>query len=133
MNAVFLDTVGMIAVWDVADQWHAPAEVAYQKLLSQGRALVTTEMVLLECGNAASRRPYRPRVGALRKILIQSGLLISPTREEVEEAWTDYDRASAGGAGIVDHLSFLVMRRLGLNEALTNDDHFRSAGFVPLF
>ena len=65
MNAVFLDTVGMIAVWDVADQWHIAAEAAYQKLLSQGRSLVTTEIVLLECGNAASRRPYRPRVGVV--------------------------------------------------------------------
>lgn len=26
MNAVFLDTVGMIAVWDDSDQWHAGAE-----------------------------------------------------------------------------------------------------------
>jgi hypothetical protein len=25
MNRVFLDTVGMIAVWDDTDQWHAAA------------------------------------------------------------------------------------------------------------
>ena len=57
MNAVFLDSVGMIAVWDVADQWHSAAEIAYQELLARGRPLVTTETVLLECGNAAARRP----------------------------------------------------------------------------
>jgi len=37
MNGVFLDSVGMIAVWDVADQWHTAADPAYQKLLALGR------------------------------------------------------------------------------------------------
>jgi len=108
MNAVFLDTVGMIAVWDVADQWHGAAEPAYHKLLAQGRPLMTTETVLLECANAAARRPYRPRVAALRRQLIQGGLLIVPTLEEIEEAWAAYERGEAGGAGIVDCLSFRV-------------------------
>ena len=133
MNAVFLDTVGMIAVWDAADEWHSAAEVAYQRLLSQGRSLVTTEMVLLECGNAAARRPYRSRVNALRQLLVEEQLLVSPTPEEVEEAWAAYGRGEAGEAGIVDHLSFRVMRRLGLTEVFTNDRHFQAAGFVTLF
>ena len=29
MTSVLLDTVGLIAVWDVDDQWHAAAENAY--------------------------------------------------------------------------------------------------------
>lgn len=29
MKDVFLDTVGLIAVWDVADQWHAAADAAF--------------------------------------------------------------------------------------------------------
>src|SRR3990172_9660348 len=132
MNAVFLDTVGMIAVWDIADQWHSIAEAKYRKLLTQGRPLVTTEMVLLECGNAASRRPYPPRVNVLRQALIEDNLLVAPTPEEVEQAWAAYDRGEAGQAGIVDHLSFQVMRRLGLTEAFTNDQHFQAAGFTPL-
>lgn len=66
MNDAFLDTVGLIAVWDTADQWHAAAEAAYRRLLSQGRRLVTTSFVLLECGNAAARRPYRRKVNELR-------------------------------------------------------------------
>jgi hypothetical protein len=133
MSAVFLDTVGIIAIWDVADQWHPAAEPLYQKLLAQGRPLMTTETVLLECGNAVARRPYRPRIAALRRQLIQGGLLVVPTPEEVEEAWAAYDRGEAGEAGIVDHLSFRVMRRLRLTEAFTNDQHFQAAGFTTLF
>jgi predicted nucleic acid-binding protein len=40
---------------------------------------------------------------------------------------------SAGEAGIVDHLSFAIMRRLGITDAFTNDRHFAAAGFNILF
>jgi predicted nucleic acid-binding protein len=124
MTDVFLDTVGLIAAWDTTDQWHSAADGAYRRLLSQGRRLVTTGFVLLECGNAATRRPFRQRVNVLRRALVDEGLLMEPTPEEVEEAWATYDRGEAGQAGIVDHISFIVMRRLGLTEAFTNDRHY---------
>ncbi len=133
MTDVFLDTVGLIAVWDSSDQWHAPADAAYRALLSAGRRLVTTNLVLLECGNAAARRPYRQRVNALRRALAGEGLVFDPTVEEMERAWAAYDQGEAGQAGIVDHVSFLVMRRLGLAEAFTNDRHFQAAGFLTSF
>ena len=133
MSDVFLNTVGMIAVWDDTDQWHAQAQAAYQSLLAQGRRLLTTHLVLCECGNAAARRPYRSDVNALRQILIQEGLLIEPTPKELEMAWASYERGEAGQAGIVDHVSFLVMNRLGITEAFTNDMHFQAAGFTVLF
>ena len=133
MTDVFLDTVGLIAVWDTSDQWHASADAAYRALLAAGRRLVTTNLVLLECGNASARRAYRPRVNALRQVLDEEGLVFDPTAQEQEEAWTVYDRGAAGDAGIVDHVSFLVMKRLGLTDAFTNDRHFEAAGFTTLF
>jgi predicted nucleic acid-binding protein len=133
MNAVFLDTVGLIAVWDIADQWHLAAEAVYNELLAQGRAFITTEMVLCECGNSATRRPYRRRVSALRRALIEERLVIVPEIADIDEAWANFDRGEAGEAGIVDHLSFVVMRRLGLTEAFTNDRHFQAAGFTTMF
>ena len=123
----------MLAVWDETDQWHAAANAAYRALLAHGRRMVATSLVLCECGNAAARRPYRPDVTELRTFLDQEQLLIDPTPEEVEEAWSAYGRGEAGEAGIVDHLSFRVMRRLGLTEAFTNDQHFQAAGFRTLF
>ena len=124
MNDVFLDTVGLLAVWDTADQWHAAADAAFQELLKRGRRLLTTPWILLECGNAAARRPYRPRVNALRQSLAQAGLLIDPTASEIEDAWAAFDRGEGAQAGIVDQVSFVVMRRLGISEAFTNDRHF---------
>lgn len=133
MSGVFLDTVGMIAVWDDTDQWHQAAKLAYQILLEQGRRLLTTPLVLYERGNASARRPYRGDVCELRRALAQEGLLVEPSEKELATAWAAYERAEAASAGIVDHVSFAVMRRLGIMEAFTNDYHFKAAGFTVLF
>ncbi len=133
MNGVFLDTVGLLAVWNNQDQWHAQADAAYQDLLQNSRRLLTTPLVLWECGNAAARRPFRRRVNVLRQKLIQEGLLIEPTALEIEDAWAAFDRGEAAQAGIVDHVPFQVMRRLGITEGFTNDTHFQAAGFTLLF
>lgn len=69
----------------------------------------------------------------LRQQLLSNQKLIEPTSIEVEQAWTDYRASLAGEAGIVDLISFAVMRRLGITRAFTNDSHFRAAGFEPLF
>jgi predicted nucleic acid-binding protein len=64
---------------------------------------------------------------------MQAGLLVEPTVQEVETAWGAYDRGEAAQAGIIDHVSFVLMRRLGITEAFTNDRHFQAAGFTTLF
>lgn len=95
--------------------------------------LVTTTLVLCECGNAAARRPYRTTVDDLRIWLARKGWLVDPTTSDLDTAWADYRAGTVGDAGIVDHVSFQVMRRLGITEALTNDKHFQAAGFTVLF
>jgi predicted nucleic acid-binding protein len=89
MSRVFLDTVGLLAVWNRRDQWHGIAKPVFTRLMERDTDYLTTPAVLLECGNAA--------------------------------------------AGIVDQISFAVMRRLGLTEAFSNDHHFQAAGFTLLF
>lgn len=133
MTPVFLDTVGLIAPWERADQWHAAASGVFETLLRDGVPLVTTPQVLLECGNASARRPCRTDVAQLRHDLMMAGGLIAPTLSGENEAWDAYGRGDAGQAGIVDHIPFVVMRRLGLTRAFSNDAHSRAAGFETLF
>ena len=132
MRPIFLDTVGLIALWDTDDQWHAAADVAYQSVVAQRRSALTTAYILLECGNTAARRTFRSDVCALRRALELRSELIVPTGDDWRIAWAAYEPGEAGYAGIVDHVSFAVMRRLGITEAFTNDRHFRVAGFETL-
>lgn len=64
MNLVFLDTVGLLARWDRRDQGHGDEKAAFAGLLKRRDFLATTSFVLLECGNAAARRPYRMAVAS---------------------------------------------------------------------
>ena len=84
MSTVFLDTVGLIALWDEADQWHAEAKQAYDRIKSSRFIGVTTDVILLECGNASARRPYRQHVTLLRNKLIAKGTARLFVRRPVE-------------------------------------------------
>jgi predicted nucleic acid-binding protein len=129
----FLDTVGLLALWNESDQWHKAASASFAELLASRANIITTTFVLLECGNAAARRPYRAAVSRLRQQMEQGNRLVAPTNEDWEAAWTAFEKEDQSGAGIVDHISFVVMRRLGVSKAFTNDRHFRTAGFEALF
>ena len=134
MSAVFLDTVGLIALWDESDQWHALALEAYQKINAKTRQPVcTSTSILLECGNAAARRSYRKNVAQFRNEIERHNGLIVPTKSDWNQAWIEYENAQVGEAGLVDCVSFVVMRRLGLKDVFSNDKHFASAGFNTLF
>jgi uncharacterized protein len=133
MNLVFMDTVGLLALWNADDQWHEAAEMAFAKIDANQTTLLTTTYVLLECGNAAARSGIRAEVDRLREQFELAGTLIWPTAADWAQAWSAYRRGGPDSAGIVDHISFAVMRRSGVARVFTNDRHFRSAGFVTLF
>lgn len=133
MSPVFLDTVGLLALWNESDQWHAAAQEAFDLLEAANRSYVSTPFVLAECGNAASRRAFRQDVVKVRKSLEADNSLIWPTDHDWFAAWQQYESGRPGDPGIVDCISFAVMRRFGLADAFTNDQHFAAAGFTTLF
>ncbi len=133
MNEVFLDTVGLIAVWDRRDQWHDAATAAFALLCAEGAVIITTTFVLAECGNALARTRLRQNPVDLRRSLETDGGLINPADADWHEAWVRYEAGHPGSPGLVDELSFAVMRLLGLRRAFTNDRHFADAGFETLF
>jgi predicted nucleic acid-binding protein len=128
-----MDTVGLLALWNTDDQWHEAAEKAFAKIDAAQTTLLTTAYVLLECGNVAARSGIRAEVDRLREQLELADTLIWPTTGDWAQAWAAYRRGGADSAGIVDHISFAVMRRCGIVQAFTNDRHFRAAGFETLF
>ena len=123
-----------LALWDESDQWHAGAQVAFKGALRKAHPCPHDNLRVAgmrQCrGTAALSSGRRSAAPATRGIE-------SPRHTNCgglqQNAWRDYETGGPGVAGIVDHISFLVMRRLGLREAFTNDAHFRAAGFVTLF
>src|SRR4051812_31175880 len=106
MKHIFLDTVGMLAIWDENDPWHEAAEKAWRDIVTQRSILITTSYILLECGNAVARSPFRTAVDELRRQLEFVRGLVHPTEADWVEAWGGYTRREAAEAGIVDHVSF---------------------------
>ena len=66
-------------------------------------------------------------------LLSQRGYFGMKREDDWKAAWVAYECGEAGQAGIVDHVSFQGMCRLGITEAFTNDKHYQSAGFTVLF
>jgi predicted nucleic acid-binding protein len=87
VNPVFLDTVGLIALWDEDDQWHDAASHAFGRLVGDRAPLMTTCYILAECGNAVARTTMRLEVDVLRARLEAAGRLIFPTDEDWRSAW----------------------------------------------
>jgi uncharacterized protein len=69
----------------------------------------------------------------MRELLERSGQLIVPTTEDWNAGWSAYANGVIGDAGIVDFISFTVMKRLGITDVFSNDRHFKTAGFNTLF
>ena len=76
---------------------------------------------------------FRSDVLEVREQFIADGKLIDPTEADLSLAWASYAGGRAGEAGIVDHVSFEVMRRLEIIDMFGNDKHFRTVGFHTLF
>ncbi len=133
MSLVFLDSAGLLALWSQSDQWHEMAEKSFLEIVRNRDQVLTTTFVMLECGNAVARRGFRQEASRFRDQLEAGGTLIWPTETDWHSAWQAYQRGQADSAGIVDHVSFVVMRRLGITKVFTNDRHFKAAGFETLF
>jgi uncharacterized protein len=131
MRTVFADTFYFLALLDKREARHPQANEAARDPQIH---LVTTEWVLLEFGDAYSHPKDRadyvalcrslsnnPRVKVVLSDprLFQRGLDLLEQRQD--KHWS-----------LTDCISFVVMKELGLREALTGDKDFEQAGFKAL-
>ena len=131
---VFVDSAGLYALADHRDRARAEAERCVAELVRSGRRLVITDYILDEAATLALAR--RGSYAALRLLEIPElsrGFelqWIGPERFGAAKAF--FRKHADHGYSFTDCTSFVVMRELGLSEALTTDRHFREAGFKPL-
>jgi predicted nucleic acid-binding protein len=134
MTEVFLDTSFAIAVIVSTDRYHETAIRLASELRSARAILVTTHAILAEIADSFSRPPYRATATQLLRALQRDpGVLILPVDAELFSRGHQLfiDRPDKTW-GLTDCISFAVMQRRGIRDALTADQHFQQAGFVAL-
>ncbi|MEM7354398.1 MAG: PIN domain-containing protein [Acidobacteriota bacterium] len=134
MGTDFLDTSYVIALASSRDAHHLKAIRLAEQIEQEGVQLVTTRGVLLEIGNALARARYREAAIALISSLHEDPAIeIVPASEDLCAGAFDLYRSRKDKEwGLTDCLSFVVMRELELNAALTADAHFQQAGLRAL-
>ena len=131
MRTVFADSFYFLALWNAEDRGHAKA-LAFTK--DYHGALLTTDWVVVELGDALARPPNRERFLRLFRVLQrQPELTIIPAGPSLlQQGLNLYENRPDKDWSLTDCLSFVVMQRQGITDALTGDKHFEQAGFVAL-
>lgn len=130
MKLRFADTSFYISLVNERDSSRAKA----LELMAWRGQVMTTLWVLVELGNYLSRASDR---GAFLRIaqtiaadpntrVIDAGMDLYREGFDLYAACIDKDWS------MTDCISFVVMKREGIAEALTTDHHFEQAGFVAL-
>ena len=131
-EAVFVDTSGWYALTNAGDIHHERATQCLRLVLAERRTLILTNHVASETYTL-----LRVRLGAA-----QAGAFLSRTRDSAftervfvpgswEEAAEDLlMRYQDQDFSYVDATSFIVMRRLGVQQTLAFDHHFSTMGFT---
>ena len=124
---IFVDTSAVFALASARDLKHYAARRQFDALLRTRRRLLTHNYVLSE-----SMALLRGRLGW------EAALAFASEARAFEVEWVDeslHDTAVAAlrtaprTVSLVDQMSFLVMRRRGIDEAFAFDRHFSAAGF----
>jgi predicted nucleic acid-binding protein len=130
VSGVFADTSFFLALLRDDDSIHVRA----MEFAMLDRAIVTTEFILLELGNACARASDHTDF-----LELVAGMGASPRFRIIplDSKW--FDRGLERMAGrpdknwsLTDCVSFVVMESEGLSQALTADNHFEQAGFTAL-
>jgi predicted nucleic acid-binding protein len=125
---VFIDTSFVIALVNKNDQHHSVALSRANQFA--GKGLVTTDAILLEIGNALSRNFKRESVEIIEDFLNSNDVRVVHLDPLLfRKAFDLYKSHSDKSWGLIDCVSFVVMKDLGISDALSADRHFEQAGF----
>jgi predicted nucleic acid-binding protein len=131
MKRLFADTFFFFAFLSADDSAHQEASAFYDAFDGE---LVTTEWILTELADGLSgisnRRTF---IDFHRTLRDDSTVKIIPSDTELFAAGVElYAERPDKEWSLTDCISFIVMHREGLADALTGDRHFEQAGFRAL-
>jgi uncharacterized protein len=131
LNRLFIDTSFVIALLNEKDLDHRYA--VDLSLLYEGFPTLITDSVLLEIGNSLARRFRQEAIQTINSFLLSGETeIIRLTPDLFDKAFLLYRLHKDKTWGLVDCVSFFVMKDRGVSDALTSDKHFQQAGFNAL-
>jgi uncharacterized protein len=131
---IFIDTSGFFALLAKRDNMHVKAAEVFKVAREQNARFVTTDYVLDETATLLRARSLGSLVPRFFEIVMASSACgIEWMDEEMFFATAAFfNKHDDQDWSFTDCFSFIIMKQLRLNEALTKDGHFAAAGFVPL-
>ena len=124
---MFVDTQYVIALTNRRDQHHDRASVLSDE--HDSAALIPTDAVLLEIGNALARGFRNAAVEVIRRFLDAGNVqIVRLTADLFDRAFALFRAHQNKEWGLIDCVSFVAMCDAGVTEALTFDQHFVQAG-----
>jgi uncharacterized protein len=125
---IFVDTSAIYAWADTADPNHSKALRVLQAILDDGEALLTHNYVLVE--SVALLQARLGLAAAVKLSKDSSAFVVDWVDDELHAAgMRELERSRKRRVSLVDHISFLVMRRRAVTTAFAFDPDFKSAGF----
>jgi predicted nucleic acid-binding protein len=131
MKRVFADSYYFFALLNASERQHQNA-VAFSD--SFDGEIVLTSWIVTELGDGlcrgAGRRAF---VDLCQNLRANDRVIIVPASDALLTAGIElYSQRQDKEWSLTDCISFIVMQRDGITEALTADHHFEQAGFVRL-
>lgn len=128
---LLLDTSFIIALENRDDPYHARAKIIDRQMARENAVLCIHWGILLEIGDGYARLNRREKGSQiLQKFQQEEGYQIVPLTDELIRLATSLYRSRGDKeCGLTDCLSFVLMEREGITQALSADVHFRQAGF----
>lgn len=126
---VFVDTGAWVALAVVADPLHERATDAWRQVLAAGAKLRTSVPVVLETFTYLDRKGSRGLATQWRERLDDVPRFEIYNAPDLAGAWEWLARPQFNRLGLVDAMSFVLMRREHIKLALAFDVHFATAGF----
>ena len=128
---MLVDTSGWLCILDERDERHRTAV----DLFNSSRTLITHSYIIAELVPLCQSK----RFSRIRTLNFLDELVSDPT---IEILWLDVTLTRQGinllasredkRWSLCDAVSFIIMNRYGISDALTTDHHFEQAGFVRL-
>ena len=128
---IYIDTGAFLARYISHDQYHSQAREGWKKLERTGKKCFTSNFVLNETFTLLARRASYSFAAQRARAILSSEILaiLRASQEEEFDALELFEKYADQEVSYTDCISFALMRKHGIQDAFSFDNHFERAGF----